>query len=172
VHAFEAEFAAYCGTGYAVGVSSGTDALALTLRALRIGPGDDLLVPANSFIGTAEAVSMVGAVPRFVDVDPHTGLVIADGIREPLGPRTRCVIPVHLYGRTVELEPIMALARHHGLAVVEDACQAHGAWVGSRRAGATGDAGAFRSSRPRTSAPGETPERWSPTMPTWPTGCG
>jgi dTDP-3-amino-3,4,6-trideoxy-alpha-D-glucose transaminase len=143
VQAFEAEFAAYCGTGHAIGVSSGTDALALTLRALRIGPGDEVLVPANSFIGTAEAVSLVGAVPRFVDVDPHTGLVIADGIREAVGPRTRCVIPVHLYGRTVELEPIVELARDHGLGVVEDACQAHGAWVGSRRAGAIGDAGCF-----------------------------
>jgi dTDP-3-amino-3,4,6-trideoxy-alpha-D-glucose transaminase len=143
VLAFEAEFAAYCGTGHAIGVSSGTDALALTLRALRIGPGDEVLVPANTFIGTAEAVSMAGAVPRFVDVDPHTGLVTADGIREALGPRTRGVIPVHLYGRTVDLEPIVELARDRGVAVVEDACQAHGAWVGSRRAGAIGDAGCF-----------------------------
>jgi dTDP-3-amino-3,4,6-trideoxy-alpha-D-glucose transaminase len=143
VLAFEAEFAGYCGTGHAIGVSSGTDALALTLRALRIGPGDEVLVPANTFIGTAEAVSMAGAMPRFVDVDPHTGLVTADGIRDALGPRTRGVIPVHLYGRTVDLEPIVELAREHGVAVVEDACQAHGAWVGVRRAGAIGDAGCF-----------------------------
>jgi dTDP-3-amino-3,4,6-trideoxy-alpha-D-glucose transaminase len=143
VLAFEAEFAAYCGTGHAIGVSSGTDALALTLRALRIGPGDEVLVPANTFIGTAEAVSMAGAMPRFVDVDPHTGLVTADGIRDALGPRTRGVVPVHLYGRTVDLEPIVELAREHGVAVVEDACQAHGAWVGVRRAGAIGDAGCF-----------------------------
>lgn len=143
VLAFEAEFALYCGTGHAIGVSSGTDALALTLRALRIGPGDEVLVPANTFIGTAEAVSMAGAVPRFVDVDTNTGLVTADGIREALVPRTRGVIPVHLYGRTLDLEPIVELARDHGVAVVEDACQAHGAWVGSRRAGAIGDAGCF-----------------------------
>jgi dTDP-3-amino-3,4,6-trideoxy-alpha-D-glucose transaminase len=143
VLAFEAEFALYCGTGHAIGVSSGTDALALTLRALRIGPGDEVLVPANTFIGTAEAVSMAGAVPRFVDVDTNTGLVTADGIREALVPRTRGVIPVHLYGRTLDLEPIVELAHDHGVAVVEDACQAHGAWVGSRRAGAIGDAGCF-----------------------------
>jgi dTDP-4-amino-4,6-dideoxygalactose transaminase len=143
VLAFEAEFAGYCGTEHAIGVSSGTDALALTLRALRIGPGDEVLVPANTFIGTAEAVSMAGAMPRFVDVDPHTGLVTADGVRDALGPRTRGVIPVHLYGRTVDLEPIVELAREHGVAVVEDACQAHGAWVGVRRAGAIGDAGCF-----------------------------
>jgi len=148
VLAFEAEFALYCGTGHAIGVSSGTDALALTLRALRIGPGDEVLVPANTFIGTAEAVSMAGAVPRFVDVDTDTGLVTADGIREALGPRTRGVIPVHLYGRTLDLEPIVELARDHGLAVVS------------------------RSIRPRTSAPGGTPERWSPTIPIWPIECG
>jgi dTDP-4-amino-4,6-dideoxygalactose transaminase len=100
-------------------------------------------VPANTFVGTAEAVSMAGAVPRFVDVDPHTGLVTADRIRDALGTRTRGVIPVHLYGRTVDLEPIVELAREHGVAVVEDACQAHGAWAGLRRAGAIGDAGCF-----------------------------
>lgn len=143
VEAFEAEFAAYCGTAHAVGVSSGTDALALALRARRIGPGDEVLVPANTFIGTAEAVSMTGAVPRFIDVDPHTGLVTAAGIQRAMGPRTRGVIPVHLYGRTVEMEPITALAHDHGVAVIEDACQAHGAWAGARRAGAIGDAGCF-----------------------------
>ena len=143
VRAFEAEFGAYCATEHAIGVSSGTDALALTLRALRIGPGDEVLVPANTFIGTAEAVSLAGAVPRFVDVDARTGLVTADGVREVLGPPTRGVIPVHLYGRTLDVEPIVELARDHGVAVIEDACQAHGAWVGSRRAGAIGDAGCF-----------------------------
>jgi dTDP-3-amino-3,4,6-trideoxy-alpha-D-glucose transaminase len=143
VDAFEAEFAAYCGTRHAVGVSSGTEALVLALRALEIGPGDEVLVPANSFIATAEAVTLVGATPRFVDVDLRTAVVTADLVARALGPRTRCVIPVHLYGRTVEIEPIVALARERGIAVVEDACQAHGAWIGDRRAGSLGDAGCF-----------------------------
>jgi dTDP-4-amino-4,6-dideoxygalactose transaminase len=143
VAAFEHEWAAYCGVAHAVGVSSGTDALALALRALGIGPGDEVLVPANSFIATAEAVSLVGARPRFLDVDPRTALITAAHVEAAIGRRTRCVIPVHLYGRTVQLEPIVALARARGLAVIEDACQAHGASIGDRRAGSIGDAGCF-----------------------------
>jgi dTDP-3-amino-3,4,6-trideoxy-alpha-D-glucose transaminase len=143
VDAFEEELAAYCGTRHAVGLSSGTEALALALRALEIGPGDEVIVPANSFIATAEAVSLVGATPRFVDVDPDTALVTAELVEPAIGPRTRAVMPVHLYGRTVDLDPIMALARRAGIAVIEDACQAHGAWIGSRRAGSIGDAAAF-----------------------------
>jgi dTDP-4-amino-4,6-dideoxygalactose transaminase len=143
VEAFEAEYADYCGTAHAIGVSSGTDALALALRALEIGPGDEVLVPANSFIATAEAVSLVGATPRFLDVDPHTCLIAAEHVEEAIGPRTRCVIPVHLYGRTVELDSIVALARERELTVIEDACQAHGALLRGRRAGSIGDAGCF-----------------------------
>ena len=143
VEAFEAEYASYCGTQHAIGISSGTDALALVLRALDIGPGDEVLVPANSFIATAEAVTLVGATPRFVDVDSATALVTADVVEAAVGARTRAVIPVHLYGRTVELDPIVALARDHGIAVIEDACQAHGAVLGDRRAGSIGDAGCF-----------------------------
>ncbi len=140
---FESEYAAYCGTAHAVGVGSGTDALVLALRALGIGTGDEVIVPANSFIATAEAVSLVGATPRFVDVDPRTALIAVEDISSALTPRTRCVIPVHLYGRTVMLKPILALAREHGLKVIEDACQAHGAIVDGRRAGSLGDAGCF-----------------------------
>jgi dTDP-3-amino-3,4,6-trideoxy-alpha-D-glucose transaminase len=143
VEAFEAEYADYCGTAHAIGVSSGTEALALTLRALEIGPGDEVLVPANSFIATAEAVSFAGASPRFLDVDAQTALITAEAVQEAIGPRTRCVIPVHLYGRTVELDPIVALARDRGLSVIEDAAQAHGALLGARRAGSIGDAGCF-----------------------------
>lgn len=143
VDAFESEYAEYCGTRYAVGVSSGTDALALALRALQIGPGDEVLVPANSFIGTAEAVSLAGAIPRFVDVDRRTALITAAEIEAAIGPRTRCVVAVHLYGRTVELDPILVLARDRGLAVIEDACQAHGALIGGRRVGSLGDIGCF-----------------------------
>jgi dTDP-3-amino-3,4,6-trideoxy-alpha-D-glucose transaminase len=143
VEAFETELARYCGSDYAVGISSGTEALVLALRALDVGPGDEVIVPANSFIATAEAVSLVGATPRFVDVDADTALVTAELIEPAIGPRTRAVMPVHLYGRTLDLDPIVALARERGIAVVEDACQAHGAWVGNRRAGSIGDAGCF-----------------------------
>jgi dTDP-3-amino-3,4,6-trideoxy-alpha-D-glucose transaminase len=143
VDAFEEEFAAYCGTDHAVGLSSGTEALALALRALEVGVGDEVIVPTNSFIATAEAVTLVGATPRFIDVDPDTALVTAELIEPALTPRTRCVIPVHLYGRTVDLDPIVALARDTGIAVIEDACQAHGAWLNGRRAGSVGDCGCF-----------------------------
>lgn len=143
VDAFEAEWAAYCGAAHAVGVSSGTEALVLALRALGIGPGDEVIVPANSFVATAEAVTLAGARPRFVDVDPATALVTAVLVEPAIGRRTRAVVPVHLYGRTVELEPILALARERGIAVVEDACQAHGARIGPRRAGTVGLCGAF-----------------------------
>jgi dTDP-3-amino-3,4,6-trideoxy-alpha-D-glucose transaminase len=143
VEAFEDEFAAYCGTAHAVGISSGTEALVLALRALGIGRGDEVIVPANSFIATAEAVSLAGATPRFVDVDPRTALVTAELIEAAVTPRTSAVIPVHLYGRTVDMDPILELASSRGIAVVEDACQAHGAWLGERRAGSMGHAGCF-----------------------------
>jgi dTDP-3-amino-3,4,6-trideoxy-alpha-D-glucose transaminase len=143
VEAFEDEFAAYCGTRHAVGVSSGTEAIGLALRALGIGPGDEVIVPANTFIATAEAVTFAGATPVFVDVDPDTALVTAELIEPAIGPRTRCLIPVHLYGRTVDLDPILELARGAGLAVIEDACQAHGALLYGRRAGSMADCGVF-----------------------------
>jgi dTDP-3-amino-3,4,6-trideoxy-alpha-D-glucose transaminase len=143
VAAFERDFAAYCETRFAVGVSSGTEALALALRALEIGPGDEVVVPANSFIATAEAVSAVGATPRLVDVCPRSHLLTAEILEGELGPRVRCVIPVHLYGATVELDPILALARAAGVHVVEDACQAHGARYRGRRVGTLGALGCF-----------------------------
>jgi dTDP-3-amino-3,4,6-trideoxy-alpha-D-glucose transaminase len=143
VEAFEREFAAYCGAREAVGVSSGTEALVLALRALGVGFGDEVVVPANSFIATAEAVSLAGARPRLVDVDPATGLLTPALVEEALNARTRCVIPVHLYGATANVEGIVALARRAGVAVVEDACQAHGARMAGRRAGTVGDLGCF-----------------------------
>lgn len=143
VESFENEFASYCETDFAVGVSSGTEALALALRALEIGPGDEVIVPANSFIATAEAVSAVGAVPRVVDVDPESHLITAEHVAAALGPRVRCVIPVHLYGATVELDPIVELAREAGVHVLEDACQAHGARYRGRRVGTIGALGCF-----------------------------
>jgi dTDP-4-amino-4,6-dideoxygalactose transaminase len=143
VEAFEREFAAYCGVEHAVGVSSGTEALVLSLRALGIGQGDEVIVPANSFVATAEAVSLAGAIPRFADVDPETHTVTADLVERVIGQRTRCVIPVHLHGRTADLDGILALARDAGLSVVEDAAQAHGAWYRRRRAGSLGACGCF-----------------------------
>jgi dTDP-3-amino-3,4,6-trideoxy-alpha-D-glucose transaminase len=143
VEAFEAEFAAYCESAHAVGLSSGTEAIALALRALEIGPGDEVVVPTNSFIATAEAVSLVGATPRLVDVDPHTHLLSAEALEAAIGPRTRCVIPVHLMGSTVDMQPLLEVARSAGLRVVEDCAQAHGARYGGRRVGTFGDIGCF-----------------------------
>src|SRR2546421_8936734 len=143
VRAFEDDYAAWCEVPHAVGVSSGTEALVLSLRALQIGPGDEVVVPANSFIATAEAVTLVGATPRFADVDAETQLLTARTLEAALTPATRCAIPVHLYGRTVDMTPIMSLAAAHGLRVVEDAAQAHGAIYQGRRVGTIADAGTF-----------------------------
>jgi dTDP-4-amino-4,6-dideoxygalactose transaminase len=143
VEAFEDEFAAYCGARQAIGVSSGTEALVLALRAVGVGRGDEVIVPANSFIATAEAVTLVGATPRLVDVDPVSHLMTAETVEQALGPYTRAVIPVHLYGRTAPLDSIMELAREADLAVIEDACQAHGARYNGRRVGTIGDCGCF-----------------------------
>jgi dTDP-3-amino-3,4,6-trideoxy-alpha-D-glucose transaminase len=141
--AFEYEFAAYCGTDHAVGVSSGTEAISLALRALDIGPGDEVIVPTNSFIATAEAVSWAGATPRLVDVDPRTHLITAESVASAIGPRTRCVIPVHLMGSVVDMDPILEVARAADLRVIEDTAQAHGAWHRDRRVGSMGDFGCF-----------------------------
>jgi dTDP-3-amino-3,4,6-trideoxy-alpha-D-glucose transaminase len=143
VEEFETAYGSWCEAPYAVGVSSGTEALVLVLRALDIGPGDEVVVPANSFIATAEAVSLAGARPRFADVDLQTQLMTAETLEPALTPAVRCVVPVHLFGRTVEMTPIMELARAHGLLVVEDAAQAHGARYRGRRVGTIGDAGTF-----------------------------
>ncbi len=143
VEGFEREFATWCGAEHAVGVSSGTAALELALRGLGVGPGDEVIVPTNSFIATAEAVSAVGATPCLVDVDERTALLTAEIVEAALTPRTRCVIPVHLYGRTVEMQPLLALCRARGVLVVEDACQAHGALYHGRPVGSLGNAGCF-----------------------------
>jgi dTDP-3-amino-3,4,6-trideoxy-alpha-D-glucose transaminase len=143
VERFEAELADWCEAPYAVGVSSGTDALVLALRALGVGPGDEVVVPANSFIATAEAVSIVGARPSFADVDEQTQLITAETVASALSPRVRCVIPVHLFGRTVDLDPIVQLAQAEDCRVIEDCAQAHGARYRGRRVGTIGDAGTF-----------------------------
>ncbi len=143
VEGFEREFAEWCEVEHAVGVSSGTAALELALRGLGVGPGDEVVVPANSFIATAEAVSAAGATPVLVDVDGETALLTAEIAERAITPRTRCMIPVHLYGRTVEMNPLLELCRSRGIFVVEDACQAHGARYRGRPAGSLGDAGCF-----------------------------
>ncbi|MFN2589484.1 MAG: DegT/DnrJ/EryC1/StrS family aminotransferase [Actinomycetota bacterium] len=143
VERFETEWAAYCGTRYAVGVANGTDALELTLRALGIGAGDEVIVPANTFVATAEAVVLAGASPRFVDVDPDTLLVSADAIANAVTSRTAAVIVVHLYGNMPDLEAIGAVTDAHGLVLLEDAAQAHGSRWRGRPAGSLGMAGSF-----------------------------
>jgi dTDP-3-amino-3,4,6-trideoxy-alpha-D-glucose transaminase len=143
VESFERDFAAYCETDFAVGVGSGTEALALALRALDVTPGDEVVVPANSFIATAEAVSAVGAIPKPADVDPDSHLITAENVEACLGPRVRCVIPVHLFGATVDMDPILELGREAGVHVLEDACQAHGARYRGRRVGTLGTLGCF-----------------------------
>jgi dTDP-3-amino-3,4,6-trideoxy-alpha-D-glucose transaminase len=143
VGAFEHDFAAYCETEHAVGVGSGTDALAFALRAVGVKPGDDVIVPANTFIATAEAVSLAGARPLLVDPDPRTGLLTAELVQAALTPRVRCIMPVHLYGATVDMDPILDVAGAAGIPVIEDACQAHGARYKGRRVGSLGSAGCF-----------------------------
>jgi dTDP-4-amino-4,6-dideoxygalactose transaminase len=143
VAAFEAEFAAYCGARHCVGVSSGLDALSLALRAAGIGPGDEVIVPAHTYIATWLAVTHAGATPAPVEVSPDDCLIRADAVEAAVTPRTRAILPVHLYGRPADMGEIMRIGNKHGLFVLEDAAQAHGASYRGRRAGALGHAGAF-----------------------------
>ena len=139
VDAFEAEWAAWCGADHAVGVANGLDALILALRALDIGPGDEVIVPSNTYIATWLAVTAVGARPVPVEPDPATHNIDPARIVAAVTPATRAILPVHLYGQPADLDPILALAREHGLSVIEDAAQAHGARYKGRRIGAHGD---------------------------------
>jgi dTDP-3-amino-3,4,6-trideoxy-alpha-D-glucose transaminase len=144
VEAFEQQWADFCGARHAIGVANGTDALELALRGLEIGPGDEVLVPANTFVATPEAVLAAGAVPVFVDVDEHTLLIDLADAAAAITDRTAAVIPVHLYGQPVDPVAVVDFARRHGLAVIEDAAQAHGAVAADgRRAGTFGDAACF-----------------------------
>ncbi|PVX82305.1 DegT/DnrJ/EryC1/StrS family aminotransferase [Paraburkholderia unamae] len=143
VAAFEREFAAYCGAGHCVGVGNGLDAIHLVLRALGIGPGDEVLVPSNTYIATWLAVSQAGATPVPVEPLASTHNVDPSAIERAITPRTRAIIPVHLYGQPADMAPICEIARHRGLKVVEDAAQAHGALYDGLRAGSLGDAAAF-----------------------------
>lgn len=143
IEGFEHEFANYCGAKYCIGVASGLDALHLTLRAMEIGPGDEVIVPAHTFIATWLAVSQTGAVPISVDVDQFTYNIDPHLIESALTPRTKAVIPVHLYGQPADMAAITEIAAKHNLRILEDAAQAHGAKYKGKMAGNLGDAAAF-----------------------------
>ncbi len=143
VHAFEQEAAAYLGAKHAISCASGTDALHLALVAAGIGSGDEVITTPFTFIATAEAICYVGAMPVFVDIDPRTFNIDVNQIEAAVTPRTRAILPVHLFGQPVEMEPLMAIARQHGLKVIEDCAQSFGAEIGGRQTGTFGDAGCF-----------------------------
>jgi dTDP-4-amino-4,6-dideoxygalactose transaminase len=140
---FEKAFADYIGAPYCVAVANGTDAIEIALRAFGIGTGDEVIVPANSFIATSEAVTSMGGRVVFADSDPDLYTIDVEDARRKITPRTKAIIPVHLYGHPADMDPIMELAREHGLLVIEDTSQAHGALYKGRRVGSIGDAGTF-----------------------------
>lgn len=143
VEQFEKEFAAYSEVKHAIGVGNGTDALWMALLALGVGPGDEVITVPATFIATSEAITYCGAVPVFVDIDPETYLMDPSLLEAAITPRTKAILPVHLFGQPADLDPIMAISRAHGIPVVEDAAQAHGARYKGHRAGSLGAAAAF-----------------------------
>ncbi|MGB9692298.1 MAG: DegT/DnrJ/EryC1/StrS family aminotransferase [Candidatus Sumerlaeaceae bacterium] len=143
IAAFEEEFAQFCGVTGCASVNSGTDAIRLALLAMAVGAGDEVIVPAHTFIATSEAVSQTGARPVFVDIEPVTYTLDAAAVERAITPRTKAIIPVHLYGQCADMDAILAIAKQHSLLVLEDACQAHGAMYKGRPAGSMGHAAAF-----------------------------
>jgi dTDP-4-amino-4,6-dideoxygalactose transaminase len=139
----EKEFAAYCGAGHGIGVNNGTSALHLAMLAADIGPGDEVITTPFTFVASVAAIWYTGAKPVFVDIDPKTYLIDANRIEAAITPRTKAILPVHLYGQPCDMDAIGAIASRHGLVVIEDACQAHGAEWDGRRVGGIGDLGAF-----------------------------
>lgn len=140
---FEKEFSAYCGTDYCIGVANGLEALTLVLRAWGIGPGDEVIVPSNTYIATWLAVTHTGATPVPVEPREDTCNINPELIEAAITGRTKAILPVHLYGQTADMDSICAIARRHNLKVLEDAAQAHGAWYKGKKAGALGDAAGF-----------------------------
>jgi dTDP-4-amino-4,6-dideoxygalactose transaminase len=140
---FEQEFAAYCGVQHAIGVNSGTDAITLTLKALGLGPGDEVITAANTFVATVEAITHAGCKPVLVDILPDTYNMDPNALEEKITPRTRAIIPVHLYGQPSDMATIMKIAKRHDLFVIEDAAQAHGAQYQGKKVGSFGDAACF-----------------------------
>jgi dTDP-4-amino-4,6-dideoxygalactose transaminase len=143
VSGFETEFAAFCDSKYCVGVNSGTDALRFALIAAGVGPGDEVITVPHTFIATTEAISQVGAKPIFVDILPDTYNMNAAKIQRAIGPKTKAVIPVHIYGQPADMDPILEIANKKKLVVIEDACQAHGALYKGKKTGSMGVAGCF-----------------------------
>jgi dTDP-4-amino-4,6-dideoxygalactose transaminase len=143
VEQFEREFARLCGTKHAVGVASGTDALTLALQAVGVGPGDEVITVANTCVPTVVGIEQAGATPVLVDADLQSMTIDPEQVAAAIGPKTRALVPVHLYGRCADMDPLLDLAREHGLKVVEDCAQAHGATYRGRNAGTMGDAAAF-----------------------------
>jgi aminotransferase EvaB len=141
--AFEAEFSHYCGAGFGIGVNSGTDALFLALKALNVGPGDEVITVANTAVPTVSAIVSTGATPRFVDIDPQTYLMNVGQIDSRVTSRTKCILPVHLYGQCVDMDAVMSLAKAKGVKVLEDCAQSTGAKWHNRVCGQFGDVGAF-----------------------------
>jgi dTDP-4-amino-4,6-dideoxygalactose transaminase len=140
---FEREFASYCGAAHCVGVGSGAAAIQLALEALGVERGDEVIAPANTFFGTVMPVLRIGATPVLVDCDPETATISPDAVAAAIGPRTRAVLAVHLYGHPADVDPLQELCSRHGITLVEDACQSHGARYNLRRAGSLGDVAAF-----------------------------
>lgn len=140
---FEEQFAQFCGAKHAIGVGNGTDALWLVMLAQGIGTGDEVITVPNTFIATAEAISLCGAKPVFVDVEGGTQTMDPSRLKRAITRRTKAIIPVHLFGQTADMDPILEIARQHGILVIEDACQAHGAEYKGRKAGTMGIAGCF-----------------------------
>src|SRR5438067_6407044 len=143
VERFEQAFAAFCNCEHAVGLGSGTEAVWLALLACGVGPGDEVVTVPSTFMATAEAITYCGAKPVFVDVDEHTYTMAPEALAGALTSRTKAIVPVHLFGQTADLDPIMKFGRQHGIPVVEDAAQAHGAEYKGRRAGSMGEIGCF-----------------------------
>ena len=135
---FEQEFAAYCGTAHSIAVNTGTAALHLVLASLGVGPGDEIITVPHTFIATAEAITACGATPIFVDIDPVSYCMDPGLIEAVITPKTRAIIPVHIYGQMADMDAILEVANRHGIPVIEDACQAHGAEYKGRRAGSLG----------------------------------
>ncbi len=143
VQALEKDFAEFCGAKYGIGVSDGTNALQIILRAMDIGPGDEVITVSHTFIATAEAILLVGATPVFIDIRRDSLLMDTSLVEAKITPHTKAIIPVHLYGQTVDMDPLRELAARYDLKIVEDACQGHGATYADKRAGSLGDAAAF-----------------------------
>jgi dTDP-4-amino-4,6-dideoxygalactose transaminase len=150
VQALEEEVAKYCGTKFAVGVASGTDALILALHAAGVGPGDEVLMPTFSFIATADTGSLLGAIPVFVDIDPVTFAMDPAQLEAKITARTRAIVPVHLYGHPADMDPINSVAERHSLKVIEDNAQAIGAKYKGRKTGCLGDLGCISFSPAKT----------------------